>query len=484
MTPAISTNNNGNSAATTKMTTPKLMRNNPYHQKGGTTAGLSSKTVVTPTPRNQRVHHDGNNNATMTPKMNIPNHDTQRSTKPTPQRQPQQRKKTKPPPKKNTNLKSQLKSQIATLHRQKRQFLQQQQAEKARLLKEKERERVRLLKEKETERLRLIKVEDTKRLARSKEVASRKKEEEKRRGSIGKCMNDLVKGVEQRMRLECRNDGVHYAICESMESIVGNLERREEKKRWRLMAKRATHAHAEIAMGVMNNWTMPNTSMLKPSMMHQYPAMSTHQQGQQHMQHPVMHPSMTYNHPSINGNYYAGQHHPALMQPMQYTHHPQHHGILSNSCQPPMPFANMHPSNMTHGMPSSIPLFGSQQARPVSQATIKPLAKKSTPATTLALHHSPITDLYSPYSKSHYTLPTEIFLTKKRVGDSFGVTLRKSQFQNPVSDNLSASARPARSSSGRGAKSHFQNPVSDNLSASARPARSSSGSTVAGIINY
>ena len=53
-----------------------------------------------------------------------------------------------------------------------------------------------------------------------------------------------------------------------------------------------------------------------------------------------------------------------------------------------------------------------------------------------------------------------------------------------TSDNLSASARPARSSSGRGAKSHFQNPVSDNLSASARPARSSSGSTVAGIINY
>ena len=50
-----------------------------------------------------------------------------------------------------------------------------------------------------------------------------------RRVRVGKCINNLVAGIQTRMELE-RNKGGYYIVGEVMESIVGTIVGGEIKK--------------------------------------------------------------------------------------------------------------------------------------------------------------------------------------------------------------------------------------------------------------
>ncbi len=413
-------------------TTPKPDRSsnhttsnqNPYHRGGGgkniavtptpkkqptnTTVSVSSKSsikaiVVNPhsrqAPNSARAHseqvlgappqvHHATQTATAQPKVELAPRKKQPST-----------------------LKSQLKSQIAQLHRQKRLFLEKKEAEKQRLLREQEKERQRIEREKEM-----------KRIADIKEQERKKMEDEKRRKNVGYFINDLVKIVERRIEMEQKYNGAHYAIGETMEYMVKSIESKERK---RLKTKREhQHRVKEIklclmrmihivehkmqlqATGTTNAMgdlaSMQQQQQQKQSMMMNYPFFHYQAIPSYGMLYPpIFQSTMMIHNPMIQGGY----------NPHFSHHRPQDMSFPLHSATLP------HTLNETYKSQILPPNAGN----PMIQHS-RPQPAKSTLPTLL--HSSPVTDPYSPYFKSHHVLPADILLTKESAGESFGVTLR------------------------------------------------------------
>ncbi|KAL9180020.1 hypothetical protein ACHAXT_007990 [Thalassiosira profunda] len=196
-TPAAAKARNNGAQATPKVTA----HNNPYPGGAG-----GARPRVTPTPKKAR------HNTTAPPATAV---------KPAPNSAAcaaiygARLQHPKPPVARRTgSLKSQLKSQIAALARQKKQFLLQKELEKQRLVQQKEMERQRIVREKEL-----------KRQAKLREKQRLKQEEETRKQLVGKCVADMVTRVEKRAVLE-ETTGVHFAIGEAVEDIIRSVEER------------------------------------------------------------------------------------------------------------------------------------------------------------------------------------------------------------------------------------------------------------------
>ncbi|KAL7537381.1 hypothetical protein ACHAXR_007784 [Thalassiosira sp. AJA248-18] len=373
------------------------------------------------------------------------------------QQQPPMKQHQRPPPappathikrkkQSSTKLKSQLKSQIAQLHRQKRQFLQQKAAEQQRLVREKELEKQRLLQE-----------EERKQRAKRKEEARLKQEDVMRRSVVGKCLSGfLIHGVEKRMELEDKLGGsVHYAIGEAMEGIIATLESRERERlreAKEAAARRARHdsfvksglisLHNSRSMPYDNGVgvppmavaasSMPNSSWMAPPGYAIHPSMMQYQAPSQ--QQMVF--SSCYAMQGCQVNNLTGQQYP-MMQPMRTmvpsaAYHPQQHPAMTQHHHPMqqqpgmMPFTH-HPQIGAYNMPPSImPLAKPSVTQSITEHQLpvanRPISKPANP--TMILHPSPVTNPFSPYLKTHTVFPTEICITKKAMGDSFGVTLR------------------------------------------------------------
>ena len=380
--------------------TPKVIRNYNYNPYQKTVVGKKMMTTVTPTPKKQHQQQNGaaissvatprsaghvvnpNNKTTPAIASRLPSSNKQNNVnishfekKNQPQPQPPRKKQ------RGTNLKSQLKSQIALLHRQKRNFIQQKQLEKQRLLQQKEMERKRIEHEKEMKRVLKLQQEEMKR-----------KEKRVRQQIVGKCMNDIILGVTKRMEYERCNGGVHYAIGEVMESITSTIEQREKKKRLEKEKKSKVAPDVQLQSQQQHSAFMSAYTMQQVASQHMYHPMYHHQQGML----------------SFPGHY------PSMVQPVPFPHHPTNVMLYHSNYMP----YNV-PSNPSVSLQVNKPSVP-QPLKVIKQAVSKPPPTKD----SLTLHPSPVTDPYSPYTKSHDVYPTDIVLTKKTAGESFGVILR------------------------------------------------------------
>ena len=364
--------------------TPKVIRNYNYNPYQKTVVGKKMMTTVTPTPKKQHQQQNGAtpksaghvvipNKTTPAIASRLPSSNKQNNVNTSHASKKNQPPQPQPPRKKQrgTNLKSQLKSQIALLHRQKRNFIQQKQLEKQRLLQQKEMERKRIEHEKEMKR----------------------KEKRVRQQIVGKCMNDIILGVTKRMEYERCNGGVHYAIGEVMESITSTIEQREKKKRLEKEKKSKVAPDVQLQSQQQHSAFMSAYGMQQVASQNMYHPMYHHQQGMLS---------------------FPGGHYSSMVQPVPFPHHPTNVMLYHSNYMP----YNV-PSNPSVNLQVNKPSVP-QPLKVIKQAVSKPPPTKD----SLTLHPSPVTDPYSPYTKSHDVYPTDIVLTKKTAGESFGVTLR------------------------------------------------------------
>ena len=269
----------------------------------------------------------------------------------------------RPPAKRNKTLKSQLKSQIAALHRQKRQFLQQKEAERRR----EEAERQRRLKHLEQERLREA------------------REEERRRREAGACLDKLVAGVQTRMELEGKT-GVHYSVGEAMESLLGAVVAKDRRERREAAERRRRAEQAQ-----WQRWQQQQVSG-----------------GGSYAAMPWMTGAA---HPAVPAAWHPNGFHSVPVA------HPYAH-LGAN--QFPWPAARYHPYHpAVRAANQAAPLVARPQNLPA-----KPAAQVAPAAAQLVLHPSPTTNPRSPYYKTHHAEATRVCITKKTIEASFGVVLR------------------------------------------------------------
>lgn len=290
-------------------------------------------------------------------------------------------------------LKSQLKSQIAQLHRQKRQFLEHKEAEKQRLLKEQEKERLRIEREKEL-----------KRLAAIKEQERQKKESEKQRKIVGYCINDMVKIVERRSEMEQKYGGANYAIGETMEYLLKTIECKEKMM---LKARREKQLLTK------------EIRMCLDSMIYAVEQRMHSQASMQQQQHQFRMMNYPYYHQVIQS---YGMHNPTIAQSVMMMHHPMIQGGYHPHTIQSFPYFSHHRPPHTLNQIGSSQMMPLKVANPLLPHQHRQQPVKATPPALL--HSSPENDPFSPYSKSHHVLPADVVLTKQSTGESFGVILR------------------------------------------------------------
>jgi len=406
--------------------TPKVIRNNTATNPYATTQKVpqqhSNMISVTPTPKKPISHAPSSSHKhTSQTKKNAAV-----SSDPQIKQQPQQPIKRRIP-----TTKQSLKQQIAHLKQQKKLHLLQKQQEKQRIAHEKEIKRIQLLQEKQL---------------RIKELNERKE-------FVKDCLDKLVLGVEQRIKLE-KKSGVHYSIGECMNGIISTIEEKDKKER----INKAKIVNKKVVPQVQQRYNVhkqPNGYPIQEPVRTKE-TMAMRKQDEvvvDIMQRMRSNDILIINRLKQQGGhlppYYGEYNAPPAPSPQQSQEMVvrQQEKYLANTLPVTEHYALVHGSiirlqheeNMiayhrglppVHRVLGQLPLpFTQQQSTPQAQVLQTKAVKQPPSAPTarqyqVPFHPTPVTHPYSPYNKTHYMYPHDVHMTKQKASDSFGVTLR------------------------------------------------------------
>ena len=381
--------------------TPKDIRNTTATVNRYTTQKVphSKMISVTPTPKKPIISHAPSSSHKHIPQTK--NKVAAVSSNPQIKQQQQPIKRTRIP-----TTKQSLKQQIAHLKHQKKLHLLQRQQEKQRIAHEKELKRIQLLQEKQRHMKQL----------------------QERKDIVKDCVDKLVLGVEQRIKLE-EKSGVHYSIGECMNGIINTIEEKDKKekiKKVKIVNEKETmeamRKQDEVVVDVMQRMRRNDILIIN----------RLKQQGG-HL-------------PPYYGEYNAPP--SASPQQAQEMKVQQQEKYLANTLPVTEHYALVHGSivrlqheeNMiayhrglppVHRVLGQLPLPFTHQPTPQGQVLQSQVVKQPLPPAAptarqyqVPFHPTPVTHPCSPYNKTHYMYPHDVHMTKQKASDSFGVTLR------------------------------------------------------------